>query len=327
MNSFVICGLGLIGRQRLQALIQSGVDPQAISWFDPYLKSESIDDFREIKRIDSLEELQGYSPSHVIVSTPHDSAVEITKMFGPKKSKILMEKPMGRNLEEAMDLFDSVDQGQLNIGFNYRFMPAIQALKSDLKSKAIGELISIRIDIGHGGSPKDKDSWKLDPVKAGGGALLDPGIHMIDLLLYLFNGDTSNIEIQGTSQWSGFWDTGIEESISLIGRTSGVPFNISISLVAWRTRFHIEVLGSEGYIIINGRGRTDGPQSYTLGKRWGWQDHRSQIDSEETRVLAITDNSLSEETNAWLVGSEQLATASDGIKGMKLYTSFKEWGN
>jgi hypothetical protein len=42
----------------------------------------------------------------------------------------------------------------------------------------------------------------------------------------------------------------------------------------------LEVNGTEGYGIVEGRGRSYGPQSYRTGVRWGWQSDKSQAESE-----------------------------------------------
>ena len=322
MRSFVVCGLGLIGRQRLASLLDLGVDPTTISLYDPYLNLNRDSDLKHFAQIRSESDLFFRNPSHLIVSTPHDAALQIVKAFSKSKIEILMEKPMGRNLSEAIQLWESASPDNLSIGFNYRFMPGIELLKKNLEIQKYGKLNSIRVDIGHGGSPEDRNSWKLNPKKAGGGALLDPGIHILDLLLYLFDCSPDQIVIDGTNKWSGFWETGIEESVNLIGRCGDTPFTISISLVAWRTRFKIEVIGSDAYSILEGRGRSDGPQVHTFGKRWGWLESNSQRDSEDVQLLSERDNSILEETRSWLTDKSNLATSRDGLRSMQLYESF-----
>ena len=319
MQSFIVCGLGLIGRQRLLSLLDVGVSPSIISLYDPYLNFDENSELTQFTRINTERELFSLFPSHVIVSTPHDSAKDIVCKFSSKNSHILMEKPMGRNLSEALEIWNNSKKENLNIGFNYRFMPGVQLIKKNLEMNIYGKLHSIRIDIGHGGSPKDRDSWKLNLSKAGGGALLDPGIHILDLLLFLFGCNPDEIFISGANKWSGFWDTGIEESVDLIGRCGEVPFTISISLVAWRTRFKIEVIGSDSYSILDGRGRSDGPQIHTFGKRWGWLESNSQRDSEDVQLLSETDSSILEETRSWLSNKSNLATSQDGLRSMQVY--------
>lgn len=324
MHSYVVCGLGLVGRQRLNSLLDFGINPKEISLYDPYVDLSQNSGLKLFSQITSESELYSRIPSHLIVSTPHDSALNIVKRFSNGTTNILMEKPMGRNISEAINIWESISADKLSVGFNYRFMPGIKLLKKNLEKQIYGKLNSIRIDIGHGGSPKDHDSWKLNLVKAGGGALLDPGIHILDLLLYLFDCAPGEIEINGANKWSGFWNTGIEESVHLIGRCGETPFTISISLVAWRTRFNIELIGSEGYSILDGRGRSDGPQVHTFGKRWGWLDSNSQRDSEEVQLLSENDTSIFEETKSWLGDKSNLATSLDGLRSMQLYDSFSK---
>jgi predicted dehydrogenase len=66
--------------------------------------------------------------------------------------------------------------------------------------------------IGHGGSPNDLTTWKLNAYRAGSGSLLDPGVHMLDLLTQLF---TRLTPLCGVA-WNGFWKTGIDEELHLI---------------------------------------------------------------------------------------------------------------
>lgn len=325
MPSYVVCGLGLIGRQRLVSLLNLGVSSDEIYLYDPYINLTENPDFEQFSKIKDQRELHTLTPSHLIISVPHDSALKTVMKFKNGVTNILMEKPMGRNLSEATEIWESISSKKLNIGFNYRFMPGIKLLKRNLEKQIYGNINSLRIDIGHGGSPKDNDSWKLNRKRAGGGALLDPGIHILDLLLYLFKCDPGEVELDGANKWSGFWNTGIEESVNLVGRCGNVPFTISISLVAWRTRFRIELIGSDAYSIISGRGRSDGPQVHNFGKRWGWLDSSSQRDSEDVQLLSEKDNSILEETKSWLTDKSDLATSIDGLKSMQLHNSFSKF--
>jgi predicted dehydrogenase len=149
--------------------------------------------------------------------------------------------------------------------------------------------------------------------------LLDPGIHLIDLVLFLFGSNADSVLIDGVNYWSGFWKTGIEESTMVLGKVEGVPFYLVSSIVAWRTRFSVEIIGSNGYVIVNGRGRSDGPQTITVGRRWGWQNAKSQIESEESEVIMMQDSSIAKETEAWLHGNSQVCSGEEGFDSMKLY--------
>jgi predicted dehydrogenase len=192
-------------------------------------------------------------------------------------------------------------------------------LKKALDEGILGKISSLKMELGHGGGPNDKGTWKLDPVRAGGGVILDPGIHLIDLLVHLFNATKKETRIVGKTEWSGFWNTGIEETSQIIGYVGTTPFSIATSIVAWRTRFKIEVIGTERYFEVDGRGRSDGPQTITEGPKWGWLDSSSQKNSEQFTELAVRDKSLVAETFAWLNASDAVCNVEQALQGMEIY--------
>jgi len=318
MQRIGICGLGLIGQQRLKALQDLGWDPSQIIVFDPKIKS---DDSVKFQVANSIDFILKSNVDLAIVATPHNIAPDLTSKFLDQGSRVLMEKPMGRNLKEAKALHAHLNAKNLSIGFNYRFMPSVQHAKSILDKGELGEIHSVKLDLGHGGAPKDKVSWKLNPQAAGGGVVLDPGIHLLDLIGYLFDLQATEIEFTGANSWKGFWDTGIEESVNAIGNFYGSLLNLSVSIVAWRTRFEIEIIGTEGYLKLSGRGRTDGPQMITIGKRWGWANAKSQSDSEIVIEKAQKDESLALELAAWLNHDPRMAGSQDGLNAELLRTN------
>jgi predicted dehydrogenase len=316
-----ICGLGLIGRKRLDALLNLGYKSSQIITFDPNNSLKKSEKFIVAESIDSILDS---GVNMVIIATPHDIAPDLTRKFLDRGARVLMEKPMGRNLEEAKKLHSHTNAKNLSVGFNYRFMPSVQQAKSILENGDLGEIHSVKMDLGHGGSPNDKNSWKLDPNAAGGGVVLDPGIHLLDLIGYLFNLQASEIQFTGANSWKGFWGTGIEESVNAIGNFHGSLLNISASIVAWRTRFETEIIGTEGYLRISGRGRTDGPQLLTIGRRWGWMNAKSQVDSEIVKTLATADESLALELTAWLNNDSRVANSESGLYAELLRTQILE---
>ena len=313
-----MCGLGLIGKQRLKSILESGLFEQ-LYVYDPFLEALPVEYDGRVIRLTEIPEPQETKFTHVVIATPHDVTLKLVEKLKNHKPRILMEKPLGRNLAESEMIMELTKDCELSIGFNYRFMAGIEKLKEILSCHELGEINSIRLDLGHGGSPKDADSWKLNKESAGGGSLLDPGIHLIDLVLFLFGSNADSVLIDGVNYWSGFWKTGIEESTMVLGEVEGIPFYLVSSIVAWRTRFSVEIIGSNGYVIINGRGRSDGPQTITVGRRWGWQNANSQIESEESEMIMMQDSSIAKETDAWLHSNLQVCSGEEGLDTMKLY--------
>ena len=297
---FAVIGFGLIGKERVNALrILKQVDSsiESIMVFDSNEnKNEEIKSFEGIKMARSLNEIEDYNPDWVIVSTPHNVALEYVDHFIPMGCKILMEKPFGRSYKEATRVVQKLQHpDQLHVGFDYRFYQGVAQAISDARNGVFGGLINVTMVLGHGGSPGMENSWKLNPIQAGGGCLIDPGIHLLDLGLLVSNG---NLKPVCGYKWSGFWKTGIEEEAHLLLQAQDFVININVSIVRWRSTFRMELNGTDGYGIVNGRNRTYGPQTYLRGKRWGWKTSKTQAESEELVLTSDGTNTFRDELSA-----------------------------
>ncbi len=104
---------------------------------------------------------------------------------------VLCEKPMAIRLREADQMMDAAKKARkkLRIAFSHRFMSGPAKCKEMLEKKAIGKPFMMRVRFAHGGPhpgwAKDKNTF-YDPKVSAGGALLDMGIHAIDLCHWLF---------------------------------------------------------------------------------------------------------------------------------------------
>lgn len=292
MNVAVI-GYGLIGKERVSALQKLKNNRFAISRIavlDPYFKDRTDS---SINWLDSMDDLSAFKADWIIVAVPHDIAVDTVKKILPLGCKVLVEKPLGRSAFETKQLISRCKfENQLWAGFNYRFFPGIAQAISDAQKGVFGKIISVNMVLGHGGAPGMGKGWKFDPVKAGGGCLIDPGIHLLDLC-YLLS-PKSLVPLNGWS-WSGFWNTGIEEEVHMVLQGNQFVINIQVSIVRWRSTFRMEINGTEGYGIVTGRGRSYGPQQYIRGKRWGWQKSKTQADSEEQVLTSDCNDSFLDE--------------------------------
>jgi predicted dehydrogenase len=318
-------GAGLIGNERIKAFAALAAEDRAlraVGVVDP-LQSKVAERaaIAGAPVLESVETLIDARPDVVIVAVPHDTAQEISGAFLRVGVRVLLEKPIGRTLDEAKSLAARQRYpGQLLIGHNYRFFRGIAALFEDLRRGLFGLPISLAFVLGHGGSPGDVRSWKLDPIRAGGGCLIDPGIHLLDLAC---QAEGEALEVRGGNHWSGFWRTGIEEDCHLILKGRTIPtVTIDVSIVRWRNTFRMELIGTEGYGVVEGRGRSYGPQTYRRGRRWGWQSGRSQAETEEVVVTTSGDSVFVDELRAILYQGDRsrpsVATADEALVAMAL---------
>lgn len=301
MIKVVLIGMGLIGQERLSALdklSKRGRKIKVCGVFDPYCtKKTYIARKYNVRFLDNIENIYKLYPDWALIAVPHDNAVEMTKRALMNGVNVLVEKPLGRNLKESKVLLGYATRpDQLWVGFNYRFFDGVAMMLEDISRGKFGKLISINMVLGHGCYPQIKQTWKLDPVRSGGGCLIDPGIHLLDLCRIISN---DKLEVKCGLKWSGFWKTGIEEEchILLYGGNK-LLINLQLSIVRWRSSFRIEVNGEKGYGIITGRGRSYGNQVYVYGPRWGWQNNTSQRDSERLMIETTCEDVFVKELEA-----------------------------
>jgi len=102
---------------------------------------------------------------------------------------VLIEKPLARTVQEGQALLAAAarHQRRLKTGFNHRHHPWVQHVAGWLREGRLGEPLWARTLIGHAGRldrgrPHFPDTWFLQRDKAGGGALLDNGVHAHDLV-------------------------------------------------------------------------------------------------------------------------------------------------
>ncbi len=325
-----VMGAGLIGQERFKAVakLRGRGLPVRLGWvhdpFHPRLAElASAHDFKIEPDPDRFLALPA---DLVVIACPHDVATDYACRALKNGHQVLLEKPMGRNREEAARIASAAkkDRG-LFVGLNYRFMPGIAALMRDCRERKFGQMVSLHLQLGHGGRPGDEKTWKLDPVRCGGGALLDPGIHLLDLCRQVL-GKTPAVE--AALAWKGFWKTGIEEDVHLLLKHEGINVSLETSIVRWRSRFEIFALGTDGYGRVTGRGRSYGPQRYRRGLRWGWRDGKTQAESEEAVLEDACEDSFAEELSACLglapASSICPADLADGLAVMELYQTARD---
>jgi len=319
-----VIGAGLIGRERLAALGALIEEGRPLSIAGIHDANAEVGHAAAAEygapAFNTVNALLRESLDWVMIALPHDSAAEVAGEALGHAASVLIEKPMGRDLREAGRLLKEGGY-RLRVGFNYRFYQGISRAVRDIQIGRFGKIVSIEFNLGHGCAPGQEKTWKLDEMRAGGGCLIDPGVHLLDLCLQLA---PAGVRVVGGTSWKGFWNTGVEEEVSVILQAGEFSINLRISLVAWRSTFLMRINGTDGYGIVTGRNRSYGKQSYIVGKRWGWLEAPTQSASETVELIEDGMDVFKLETEALLFGNDQpeiwprLATAEDGFAVMQL---------
>lgn len=181
-------GVGWIGRSRLDALSQSGaVRIAAVADADFALARSVAARIDGAVAVSSLDRLLELNVDGVVVATP-------TALHAPQTIQVLQagravfcQKPLGRTRDETARVIAAARAADrlLAVDMSYRFVRAAEKLKELAETGSIGEIYAADLFF-HNAYGPDKP-WYCDPVLAGGGCVIDLGIHLVDMALWILD--------------------------------------------------------------------------------------------------------------------------------------------
>jgi len=314
----LVVGYGLIGSQRVHALGRNPAVSQ-IAVFDPrLLEGASLS-----PKATSVGEKAALSGGYdaAIVATPHDTAVELLPRVFPLALAVLVEKPLGRTVAETEGLIAASQKSRTRVfvGLNYRFLKNIEHARRLLKSGELGKVLGVDAVLSHGAQPGYEKSWKTDAVRCGGGVCIDPGIHVFDLLLWLFGG----AELAAGYLSRQFWPIGVEDHASVIlSLPGGAIANLNLSLSSWQSRFEMTIETENAQLFVRGRGKFYGSQRLAVAAKWPWLRPREPRESQFD--YGMEDVSLQQETDEFVAAvknanaATEMATSEDALRAMRI---------
>ncbi|HEY7156986.1 MAG TPA: Gfo/Idh/MocA family oxidoreductase [Gemmataceae bacterium] len=193
----------------------------------------------------------------VIVSTVNAALAPVTLAAVRQGKHVLVEKPAARCADELRPVVEAAHAAGVlvKVGFNHRFHPAFLKARELCDAGELGPLLYVRGRYGHGGRLGYDREWRADPAIAGGGELLDQGVHLIDLSRW-FLGDF--VEVEGHIA-TYFWNMPVEDNGFLSLRTvHGETAWLHASCTEWKNLFSFEIFGRDGKLQIDGLGGSYG---------------------------------------------------------------------
>lgn len=199
----------------------------------------------------------------VIVATTNDWLTPVSVAAVKAGKHVLVEKPAARTVSELDQLIQAARQHdrRVRVGFNHRYHPSLREARTLVDAGALGPLMFVRGRYGHGGRLGYDREWRADPQKAGGGELIDQGVHLIDLASWVLGGPFTEVHGVATTY---FWNMPVDDNAFLTLRTSGgqIAF-LHVSCTEWKNLFSLEIYGRDGKIAIDGLGGSYGIERLT----------------------------------------------------------------
>jgi predicted dehydrogenase len=179
-------GLGWIGRKRLDAIAHdTSVEVAALFDSTPEKLADAAQAYASAKCVGSLDELLNVGLDGIVIATPNGAHAAQALRCLRRDTAVFCQKPLATTAKTVHQIIAAARAADrlLGIDFCYRHVNGMSELKRRIAAGALGEIISIDLTF-HNAYGPDKQ-WCFDKAAAGGGCLLDLGVHLLDLALWL----------------------------------------------------------------------------------------------------------------------------------------------
>lgn len=198
----------------------------------------------------SAEELlRGTDVDAGFVATSHDALYECSLAAIQAGKHVLVEKPIGLDEKEAVQLEEAVARTGVSFmaGYSFRYIPAWQKVRELLQAGAVGEVHTITGAIG---IDPMSEGWSASP-EIGGGPLLYVGSHLVDQILWCLG----DVPVEANADIRYRADTRADETVTFRLRfASGVVAQGMVTQAGSGFIHDLDIWGRQGRISLRGVG-------------------------------------------------------------------------
>lgn len=246
-----IAGYGVVGKRRRKC-VDKHPDLQLVAICDQAFEKDGVSE-DGIRQYSDYRDLIGDDLDALIICLTNEIAPEVTIAALKKGLHVFCEKPPGRDVADIERVILQEKKSphlKLMFGFNHRYHESVVEALKIIRDGELGKVINLRGVYGKSQLITfNQPAWRTKREIAGGGVLLDQGIHMVDLMR-LFAGDFYEIHSFVTNT---HWGYDVEDNAYALMRTkNGVVGMLNSSATQWRHRFHLDINLEKGSLILGG---------------------------------------------------------------------------
>ena len=293
-----------------------------------------IHDICKSKALDFGTQFEANNPEEIIfnenidtvfICTPNNLNQPLTIKALKAGKHVFCEKPPAFNSREVSEIqtVESSNGSKLMYGFNHRHHDSVKKIKNIVESDELGKILWMRGRYGKEVGQDFFNGWRADPKLSGGGILIDQGIHMLDLMLYLGE-DFDEVQSMVSNL---FWkQKGVEDNVfvNLRNNKNGICASVHSTMTQWRYLFSLEVFLEGGSLILNGLKTSSG--AYGDEKLSIKRNQSHLIDNENTseeHIVFHSDNSWISEIQHFVSSIEKnksisIGSSEDALKVMRI---------
>ena len=260
----------------------------------------------------------------VFICTPNYLNMPLTIQALKAGKHVFCEKPPAFNATEVAKI-QTVEKASgkvLMYGFNHRHHESVQRMKAIIDGQEFGRVLWMRGRYGKSVDQSFYDSWRAKRKLAGGGILIDQGIHMLDLFLYL----GGNFDSVHASVSNLYWKLDVEDNVfaTLKNTKTGLAASLHSTMTQWRHLFSLEVFLEKGYLVLNGlktSSNTYGDEVLTIARNRTTAPAATWEDEED--ITYQTDESWKAEIREFFSAVEEqrkvhIGHSGDALKLMRI---------
>ena len=188
----------------------------------------------------------------VFICTPNHLNQPLTLQALRAGKHVFCEKPPALDaggMEEVIEAERRAKGKKVMYGFNHRHHDSVKKAKELIDSNSYGRILWMRGRYGKSVDQSFYSDWRSKKELAGGGILIDQGVHMLDLFL-MMAGDFEEVHAFVSNL---YWKLDVEDNVFAIYRNkNGLVASLHSTMTQWRHLFSFEIFLESGYIVING---------------------------------------------------------------------------
>lgn len=246
-NKVGIIGYGIMGQIRHKAISEI-IPGTVIAISDPNLNIKI-----DLPNLSHQEIINHPDIGSIIICTPNFLNKELTIKALNAGKHVFCEKPPAFTAQDVYKIRETERKSggsKLMYGLNHRHHDSIIHMKKLIDSKEYGNVLWMRGRYGKSVTVDYYNQWRSKKELAGGGILMDQGLHMLDLFLYL-GGDFDVVKSEISNL---YWKMDVEDNAFVIlkNSTNGMVASLHSTMTQWRHLFSLEIFLEKGYMVLNG---------------------------------------------------------------------------
>jgi predicted dehydrogenase len=221
--------------------------PKARALADRFGIKDAFDDIEDLLRYEDLDAIVLCTPNHL-----HESHILAALSAD---LHVLVEKPLATSTTSVQKLVRAAEKREriVMVGMNHRYRPDVQLVRSFVQSGELGSIDSVRGSWHVFRPSRSQLGWRTRRELSGGGAMLDLGLTVLDLMLWLA-GNPAAERVSAVLDGGTGKEKGVEQSGSaFVACENGAALFLDVTWhhVGEGERFGVGLRGSKGTAGIN----------------------------------------------------------------------------